>query len=229
MAKLEVLNPGSFASVKVNLASGERFISESGMMVRSTANVSYDITAKPKGKGGMLGALKRMLGGDSFFMSTYHAEGEGYVVVAPTLPGDCYVIDLEPGAAPWMCAGASYMASGPEVALDTQFQGLKGFFSGESLFYVELSGSGPAVVNAFGRIREVEVNGSLIVDTGHVVAFQKSLSYEITKAGSSWFQSWLAGEGLVMNFNGRGKVLVQSHNPSEFGGAVGPLLPPRQG
>ena len=67
------------------------------------------------------------------------------------------------------------------------------------------------------------------MDLQSVIAFQKSLSYEITKAGSSWFQSWLAGEGLVMNFKGRGKVLVQSHNPSEFGGAIGPLLPPRQG
>jgi uncharacterized protein (TIGR00266 family) len=229
MAKLEVLNPGSFASVKVHLGHNERFISESGLMVRSTANIEVDVTTKPKGKGGMFGALKRMLGGDSFFMSTYTANGEGNVVIAPTLPGDCHVLELQGGGAPWMCAGASYMASGPEVALDTQFQGMKGFFSGESMFYVELSGDGPAVVNAFGRIRELDVNGSLIVDTGHVVAFEKSLSYTITKAGSSWFTSWLSGEGFVMNFTGRGKLLVQSHNPTEFGKAIGPLLPARQG
>ncbi|MGE0713517.1 MAG: TIGR00266 family protein [Planctomycetota bacterium] len=228
MAKLDVLNPGSFSSVRVHLAQGEQFISESGMMVRSTANIDTDVTARPKGKGGLLGAFKRLLGGDSFFMSTYTpSHGDGDVVIAPTLPGDCYVIDLD-GGTPWMCAGGSYMGSGPDVALDTQFQGLKGFFSGESLFYVELSGRGPAIVNAFGRIREIEVDGALIVDTGHVVAFQKSLSYTITKAGSSWFTSWLAGEGFVMNFTGRGRLLVQSHNPTEFGKAVGPLLPPRQ-
>ena len=100
-----------------------------------------------------MGSLKRLASGDSFFMSTYKAEGDAEVVIAPTMPGDVKVIELD-GSSRWMCAGASYMASGPDVSLDTKFQGMKGLFSGESLFYVELSGKGPAVVNAFGLIRE---------------------------------------------------------------------------
>ena len=66
-----------------------------------------------------------------------------------------------------------------------------------------------------------------MIDTGHVVAYETSLEYTITKAGSSWLASWLAGEGFVMNFRGKGRVLVQSHNPTEFGRSVGPKLPPR--
>ena len=66
------------------------------------------------------------------------------------------------------------------------------------------------------------------MDTGHLVAFESSLQYTISKAGGSWIQSWLAGEGLVMNFTGRGRIITQSHNPTEFGKSLGPLLPTRK-
>ena len=104
---------------------------------------------------------------------------------------------------------------------------MRGLFSGESMFFVEASGHGPLVVNAFGSIREIQVDGDFIVDTGHVVAFESSLSYDITKAGKSWLQSFLAGEGFVMKFKGRGRLLFQSHNPRGFGRVLGPKLPPR--
>ena len=79
--------------------------------------------------------------------------------------------------------------------------------SGESLVFVEVSGSGQLLVNAFGRLVETEVEDAMIVDTGHLVAFESSLQYTITKAGNSWLQSWLAGEGFVMNFTGTGPGL----------------------
>ena len=100
-------------------------------------------------------------------------------------------------------------------------------FSGEKMFFIEVSGSGQLLVTAFGRIVESDVEDDLVVDTGHLVAFENSLQYSLTKAGRSWFQSWLAGEGLVMKFHGEGVILTQSHNPKEFGTSLGPLLPPR--
>jgi uncharacterized protein (AIM24 family) len=72
------------------------------------------------------------------------------------------------------------------------------------------------------------VEDALTVDTGHVVAFENTLSYTLSKAGGSWIQSFLAGEGIVMQFTGRGRVMTQSHNPQEFGKRLGPRLPPRQ-
>ena len=223
---VEIISPGAFASAQISLDAGEEFVSESGLMVRMSADIDLDVTTKPKGKGGLLSGVKRLLGGDSFFMSTYRADSPGEVVIAPTLPGDVHVVQLD-GSTTWICAGASYMGSGPDVSLDTQFQGLKGFFSGESLFFMEASGTGPLLVNAFGAIREVEVEGDYVIDTGHVVAYEAGLEYSMSKAGSSWLQSFLAGEGFVLNFSGHGRVLIQSHNPTEFGKAIGPKLPER--
>ena len=120
------------------------------------------------------------------------------------------------------------LGCGPELAIDTQFQGLRGLLSGESMFFLKVEGTGPLLVNAFGRISEFQVEGELIVDTGHLVAFEQGLEYSISKAGGGWVRSFLAGEGLVMHFRGEGKVLVQSHNPKEFGQSLGRLLPPRE-
>ena len=146
--------------------------------------------------------------------------------LAPTLQGEIAVIDCD-GASQWVCAGGSYLGSTDGLDIDTQFQGLKGIFSGESLFFLNIDGRGQLVVNAFGHISEVEVDGALTVDTGHVVAFQSSLDYTVGKAAGSWLQSFLTGEGLALKFTGRGKIYVQSHNPDEFGKSLGPLLPER--
>ena len=226
MAQLTTTD-GAYSILEVSLAEGERFVSESGLFFHGSANVDIDVTARPKGSGGLLGGLKRLVGGDSFFMSTYTPErGPGKIALAPNMPGEVKVIELD-GSKKWMCAGGSFMACGPDVELDTKFQGLGGMFSGESLFFVEAGGVGPLVVSAFGQVRELVSDGDLVVDTGHLVAYEGGMPYTITKAGGSWLSSFLAGEGVVMRFSGRGRVLVQSHNPTEFGGTVGPMLPPR--
>ena len=63
----------------------------------------------------------------------------------------------------------------------------------------------------------MDIEEPLTVDTGHLVAFESTLTYRLSKAGGSWFQSFLAGEGVVMEFTGQGRILTQSHNPKEFG------------
>jgi uncharacterized protein (TIGR00266 family) len=227
--KIEVLSKGEFESALIHLDTNEQFVSEAGAMYRASANVDVDVTTRSRGSGGFLAGVKRLFAGDTFFLSTYQTnDGQpGEVGLAPTHQGEVFVIDVEPST-PWICAGGSYLGSSPGLQINTQFQGMKGFVSGESLFFLEVSGSGQLLVNAFGRIVESALEDAMTVDTGHVVAFENSLQYNITKAGDSWFQSWLAGEGFVMNFTGKGCILTQSHNPKEFGMKLGPLLPPRK-
>ena len=88
--------------------------------------------------------------------------------------------------------------------------------------------AGKVILNSFGAIYPVEVEGETIVDTGHIVAFGETLDFKITKAGKSWISSILGGEGLVCRFHGQGTVWCQSHNPSSFGQTLGPNLRPRQ-
>ena len=77
----------------------------------------------------------------------------------------------------------SFVACTPGVTMKTRFGGLRAFFSGEGAFYLECSGSGDLFFNAYGAVHEREVNGSFIVDTGHLVAWESSLRYEIKGMG----------------------------------------------
>jgi uncharacterized protein (AIM24 family) len=105
---------------------------------------------------------------------------------------------------------------------------MKGFLSGETLFFLHASGHGPILINGFGAIEAIELSGELLVDTGHLVAFTSGIEYSVTTASPGLIASYLSGEGFVLRVSGRGRLYVQSRNPSEYGQAVGRSLPPRE-
>ena len=226
--KIDIIGKGAFSSALVRLDADDEFVSQSGSMYRASRNVDIDVTTRARGSGGLLGGVKRLMAKESFFLSRYRVTSNppGEVGLAPTHMGNVVQLDVESHQA-LLCTGGSYLGSGSDVQIDTQFQGLKGFVSGESISFIRASGSGPLLVGGFGHITCEDVQGELIVDTGHVVAFTEGLQYSASKIGGSWLQSWLAGEGIVLRFSGNGRIWVQSHNPKEFGKRLGPKLPER--
>jgi uncharacterized protein (TIGR00266 family) len=225
---------GAFGSVLVTLEAGEKFMSEAGAMYRASPNMEIEVESRKKKNEGMWGAfkagVKSMFAGESFFLSTYRTNDNqsGEVGLAPTHQGEVRKITV--GNETWICSGGSYLGSSGSIELDTQYQGLtKGMFSKEGLVFVKASGEGELLVNGFGRISEVEVRDGITIDNGHLIAFTEGLEYTIGKSGGGWISSMMSGEGLVMKFRGQGRILVQSHDPSRLGGALGPLLPPREG
>ncbi|MGE4618577.1 MAG: TIGR00266 family protein [Planctomycetota bacterium] len=227
--RFEILEQGAFQSALIHFDPGDRIVSESGAMVRASGNVDIDVTTRAKKGAGLLSGVKRLFSGDSFFLSTYTSTdgSAGEVGIAPILPGEVRTIELNENSQ-WKTAGGSFLAAGGDVELDTEFQGLGGMFSGESLFFLNATGTGTVLVGAFGALRELEVDGQLTIDTGHLVAYESTLDYSVGKAAGSWTQSFLSGEGFVLKFKGRGRVIVQTHDASGFGKRLGPLLPPRE-
>jgi uncharacterized protein (TIGR00266 family) len=212
-----------------HLEPGESVRAEASAMVSMTRNLVIQTDGPMGGRGGILKSFKRaMLGGETFFTNTFTARGTpGHVTLAPTLSGDMVTVQLQRGE-PLYIQGSSYVAAPDSVEIDTRWQGFKGFLSNESLFFLEASGVGPVLMNAFGAIETLDLDGDIIVDTGHLVAFTAGIQYEITKASRGWIASYLSGEGLVMRLRGRGRLYLQSRNPNEYGRTVGLLLPPRQ-
>lgn len=198
-------------------------------MMSMSSNIAVETQARP-GKGGLLGSLKRsFLGGESFFTNLYTARGSlGQVSFAPGMCGDLVVHEVQPSET-LLIQGSSYVCAPDSITIDTQFQGMKGFFSGESLFFLKATGVGPVLLNAFGAIETLDIDRELIVDTGHLVAFTSGIEYTVEKAGTGWIASYLSGEGLVLRLRGRGRVYLQTRNPHEYGRSVGKRLPPRRG
>jgi uncharacterized protein (TIGR00266 family) len=220
------LGPGSSAA-KIKMAAGELMTAEAGAMIAMSGDMSLSTSTHKINKGGVLKALKRMVSGESFFMNHYTAGSNGgEVFLSATLPGDMMTMELSGQGL--IVQGGSYVASDHSIEVDFSWQGFKSVFSGEGLFWLNINGTGKIVINSFGAIYPVEVDGEYIVDTGHIVAFDETLNFSITKAGKSWISSFMGGEGLVCKFNGKGTVWCQSHNPTSFGRAIGPLLRPRK-
>ncbi|MCB1316280.1 MAG: TIGR00266 family protein [Leptospiraceae bacterium] len=220
-------SPGN-ATARLALSAGETVTAEAGVMIAMSGNINIETTTHKKGQGGVLKALKRMLSGESFFLNHFTANGgPGEVVVAPTLAGDLMSYELK--GETLVVQSGSFLASEHSVNMDMGWQGFKSMFSGESMFWLKMSGSGKIVLSSFGAIYPIEVDGAVIVDTGHIVAFHESLKFSIKKAGTSLIGSFLGGEGLVTRFEGKGTVWCQSHNAGNFGSSLTPHLRPRQG
>ncbi|MEN8139132.1 MAG: TIGR00266 family protein [Bacteroidota bacterium] len=219
------LGPGSSAA-KIVLQPGEHFTAEAGAMIAMSPNVKMKTTTHKKSSGGIGKALKRMLSGESFFMNHYTATDlPGTVWLGTTLAGDMKVHQLNGEGI--IVQGGSYVASSPDIEIDFNWQGFKNLFSKEGIFWLNLNGKGTVIFNSFGAIYSIDINGEYIVDTGHIVAFEESLNFTLSKAGKSWISSFLGGEGLICKFKGTGRVWVQSHNTSSFGAILGPKLKPR--
>jgi len=225
--QVDIQHRPSYALAVVNLSADESVVGEGGAMVSMDQTISIQTSRRGAGSGGLLKSLKRAaLGGESFFLNTYTASrGPGHVSFAPTLPGD--VMHLALSNQSYIIQSSSYMASSPGITLDTQWGGLKTFFGGEGLFMLKAQGTGDLIVNAFGAIHELAINGPYILDTGHIVAFEETLSFEVKRVGN-WISTFFSGEGLVCQFNGQGKLYIQTRNPKEFGTMVGHKLPPRE-
>ena len=116
----------------------------------------------------------------------------------------------------FMLTGGSFMACTPGVELSTKFGGGRALFSGEGLFLMECSGRGELFFNAYGSIIERKIDGSFIVDTSHVVAWEPSLSYSIQGMGGIK-STLLSGEGLVMKFSGVGDHLPANTHHAGIG------------
>ncbi len=218
-SKIE-LSP-EYGLLEVILAPGEKLVAESGAMVAMDSSVKLT----SKARGGVLKGLKRkMLGGESFFQSTYEAEIQpGRVLLAPGAPGDIKEVLLNSGQS-LMIQSSCYMASTPDVQLDTKWGGAKGFFSGTGMFLLKATGPGTVWITSFGAMAIQEIAGGFTVDTGHIVAFDETLQYHISKVGG--LKGLLfSGEGLVAKFTGHGQLHIQTRNPASFAAFLHPFRP----
>lgn len=212
----------SGTAAHLTLSAGEKITAESGAMMAMTPGILITTSTHSRGKGGALAGLKRLVSGESFFLNHFEAVSTSELWLSTSLPGDMLVHELK--GENLIVAGGAYVGSGAGVQIDLQFQGMKGLFTGQNLFWLKANGQGPLILGSFGEIYPVEVNGEYIVDTGHIVAFQETLSFSISKMGSSWLNSILGGEGFVCRFKGQGIIWCQSHSAPGFGRELTPFL-----
>ena len=205
-----------YGDLTISLGAGESLWTESGAMSRMSSHLQL----QSRLPGGMLqSVIRKLLGGESLFVSEYTAESAGMISVSPASPGSVLQRQLH-GDSLWLTPRAK-LACTPGLSLQPRFGGLRSFFSGEGVVLLEASGEGDLFFNAFGGVIERDIEGSLTVDTGHVVAWEPTLDYRIKGMGGLK-QTLFSGEGLVMEFSGRGKIWLQTRHVSALAGWLTP-------
>lgn len=214
-------NRPAFTTLHIELNAGEQVRAEAGAMVAMTPSVTLE--AKSSGKG-FLGSIKAAVGGESFFATLFTAQDKGEITLAPTLIGD--IIDMHLTGNSIYAQGGSYLAGHKDLQISTSGS-MKALISGEGLFLQKISGAGHLFLNSYGSIieRELKPGERYIVDTGHILAFEDTIHYQVKKAAKGIFSTLASGEGLVCEYEGPGKIWLQTRNLSPFAKLIATYLP----
>ena len=221
----------SFPLLEVTLAPNEVLVAEAGTMVARSVNVAMEVKLNAgrgagffaKLKAIMVALVRKVIGGDTFFVNHFSGPSGGLVWLAPAMSGAVKHFPLQ-GQALVMSAGA-YVASAGDIDLKMRWGGLRAMLAKEGAFFVEASGHGDLWITSYGAIDEVYVNGSYIIDNGHLVAFEPSLQMQIRSAGGGLMGFVASGEGLVCEFTGQGRLYLQTRNTSSLVQWVSKMLP----
>ncbi|MGE8498395.1 MAG: TIGR00266 family protein [Pseudomonas sp.] len=209
----------SAQSVEIILDPGETVIAEAGVMNYMTDGVRFETRMGDGAASGVLGKLwsagKRMLTGESLFMTHFSNAGkkQARVAFAAPYPGTVVPIQLADIGGTLICQKDAFLcaAHGTSVGISFNKRLGAGFFGGEGFILQKLQGDGLAFVHAGGTVIRKELNNeTLRLDTGCLVGFTSGIDYDIALAGG--LRSMLfGGEGILLaTLKGTGTVWVQS-------------------
>jgi len=227
--------------VEVELDPNETVIAEAGslMMMDDQIRMETIFGDGAANQGGIMGKLfgagKRVLTGESLFMTTFTNEGSGkkHVSFASPYPGKIIPMDLSNINGKLICQKDSFLAAAKGVSVGIEFQRKigAGFFGGEGFIMQKLEGDGMAFVHAGGTIHEkvLQPGEKLKVDTGCLVAMTGNVDYNIEYIGGIK-TALFGGEGLFFaTLRGPGTVWIQSLPFSRLASRIFAAAPERVG
>ena len=198
--------------VEIGLDPGEGVRAEAGAMMYMETGIEMQTNTG----GGMFKGFKRMVTGESFFITNFTQQGskKGHVAFGAPYPGKVVPLDLRNFDGDFTCQKDSFLCAAQGVEIEVAFTKKlgAGLFGGEGFILQRLSGDGMAFVHAGGTLIEKRLNPGefLRVDTGCIVVFSSGVSYDIQMVGG-FKNALFGGEGLFLaTLQGPGTVYLQS-------------------
>lgn len=211
-------------AVECTLNAGESMFTQSGGMIWQTQGITMTTNAR----GGIGRSLGRIFTGESIFMANYTADVSGAVVAfGSTVPGSLIAADISQGEL--IIQKGAFLCAEQTVDLKASFTKklTAGLFGGEGFILQRLYGKGMAFLEVAGdKIERTLAPGEVIkVDTGNVVAFETSVSYDIEMV-KGFINIIGGGEGLFLTkLTGPGKIILQTQSFSEFAMRIASRIP----
>ena len=208
--------------VEIELDPQETVVAESGAFMYMTEGIQMETIFGDGSKQGggffdkILGAGKRLLTGESMFMTafTHTTAGKARVAFASPYPGKIITLDLQQLGGKVVCQKDSFLCAAKGVSIGIEFQRKlgTGLFGGEGFIMQKIEGDGLAFCHAGGHIieRELQPGETLRIDTGCVVAYTQGIDYDIQFVGGIK-NTFFGGEGVFFAvLRGPGKVWLQT-------------------
>lgn len=229
--------------VEIELDPGESAVAEAGAMMYKDNMVQMETIFGDGSSSSMsgsfmdklLGAGKRLLTGESLFMTvfTHTGRGKAHVAFGAPYPGNILPIKLLDVGGCLICQKDSYLCAAKGVSISIYFQRkiLTGLFGGEGFIMQKLEGNGMVFIHAGGTVmeRRLSAGESLHVDTGCIVAFEPSVQFDIQQTGNIK-TALFGGEGFFFAvLQGPGKIWLQSLPFSRLAGRMLRAAPQRGG
>lgn len=208
--------------LEIELEKDESVRAEAGSMMFMTPNIDINsndnVTELPES---LTDNVAKGIIAKSLFRSI---QQKGKVAFAPPSPGGVLEIKLKNESV--YSDGVSFLAATPELEFSIQGS-LRGMLAGKTLFLQKVTGYGNLYLKYFGSIIEYDLkeDESIIVDTGHIVAYQSSVKFKIQKPREGKLNNLQAGEWIVIRYQGPGKVWLQTRNRAEFAKVLHRYLP----
>lgn len=198
--------------VEVELDPGEGVRAEAGAMMYMGEGIEMQTSTG----GGMFKGFKRMITGESFFITTflYNGKGKGHVAFGAPYPGKIIPLEMDKLGGKFLCQKDAFLCAAKGIEIEVAFTKRlgAGLFGGEGFILQRLEGDGMAFVHAGGTIvkRELQDGERLRVDTGCLVAFSPTVDYDIQFIGG-FRNALFGGEGIFLaKLTGPGLVYLQS-------------------
>lgn len=213
-------------AVEMTLRQGEVVYTQSGGMTYQTEGIQM----KTNARGGVLKSLGRAFSGESIFMAHYSAETDGAkIAFSTTVPGSIVPVNMADLPNGLIIQKGSFLCAENTVSTQVTFtkKFSSGLFGGEGFILQKATGSGLLFLEVDGDMITMNLQSgqTIKVDTGNVVAFESSVSYQIeTVKGLG--NIFLGGEGLFLTkLVGPGRIILQTQTFGDFVGRIVPFLP----
>lgn len=220
---------GNLPYVSLTLNRGEEVYTTSGAMSWMSSDISMETSAS----GGILGGMKRMFSGESFFTVNFKALSDNQTIAFSTsFPGSIFPVNLQNGKS-IIAQKRAFLVAEKGVNLEIYFHKRlgTGFFGGEGFIMQKISGKGYVFLEIDGALEEIELRAgeTIKVDTGHVAFIEESVEMNIN-AIKGFKNILFGGEGLFLTtLTGPGKVYLQSIPLQNFANSILPFIPMSSG
>lgn len=207
--EIEIQGAPAFGFLHVDLEPGEKLMAESDAM----ASMNAELDMKAKLNGGLFkGLARKILGNESLFVNEFsnNTQSRLRVTITQPFPGDMRVLTLNEGETLYIQPGA-YVCSESTISVKLKWAGIHSWLGGEGLFRLVLGGKGKVAIGAYGGLLDKDVDGEIIVDTDHLVAYPPGFSIK-TQLSGNLISSFTSGEGIVMRLKGKGKIIIQTRS-----------------